>query len=394
MVEEQPRIDSVVSALARDSGYMSFEELPTLITSRAERAGLFGIRLFLADRQQRTLNEVTGKGVDASQGGETLRVDGTVAGLTFMHSTITQIGDQQQFWVPVMNGSERLGVLYVEHAEARDDQAFRSFASIVGLLIVDKRTTSDSYARLIRNKPMAVSAEMQWTLMPPTTFANRRITVSGVSEPAYENAGDTFDFALAGDTAHLSLFDAMGHDNAAGLLANLTVGACRNQRRYGTALKELPAAIEQTLARELVDSRFTTGLIAELDTATGVFSWVNCGHLPPVVLRDGSPVLTLECEVTHPLGMDFGLPVTVCHEQLQPGDRVLMYTDGVVEARDGQGREFGIDRFTQFIVRHEADKLPVPETLRRLIQAVLAHHSGRLNDDATVLFCEWHPEDG
>lgn len=67
-----------------------------------------------------------------------------------------------------------------------------------------------------------------------------------------------------------------------------------------------------------------------------------------------------------------------------------MHTDGVTEARDSEGREFGIDRFVDFIVRHEADGLPVPETLRRLVQAVLAHHNGRIEDDATVLFCEWH----
>lgn len=390
MVERQPAIDSVVTKLARESGLISFEELPTFLAAEAEHAGLSGVRLFLADRRQRTLNEATGRGPNAGRGGERLRVDGTVAGLAFTHAKNIRVGDQQRFWVPILNGTERLGVLYIHHAEHADDQTLTSFASIVGLLVVDKRATSDSHARLVRNRPMAVSAEMQATLMPPHTFANKKVTISGITEPAYDNAGDSFDYALTCDTAHLALFDAMGHDNVAGMLANLTVGAFRNQRRSGTALEDLPAGVEKTLTEELVQSRFTTGILAELDLDTGEFSWVNCGHLPPVLLRKGVAVRTLECAPTHPLGMDFGVPVTVCREQLEPGDRVLMYTDGVIEARDAQGNEFGIDRFTDFIVRYEADKLPAPETLRRLTQAVMAHHNGKLNDDATVLYCEWH----
>lgn len=390
MVEEQPGIDSVAAKLARNSTLMTFEELPSILATETERVGLLGVRLYLADRQQRTLNEVTGQGPDAGQGGERLRVDGTVAGLAFIHTKILQVHDRPRFWVPILDGSERLGVLYVHHAEDTDEQALNTLAGVVGLLVASKRSPSDSYARLIRRRPMSVAAEMQWTLMPPNTFANKRFTISALTEPAYENAGDSFDYALADDTVCLALFDAMGHDNAAGLLANLTVGAFRNRRRLGTSLKDMPAALEEILTEDFVRTRFTTGIIAYLATKTGMFSWVNCGHLPPVLLRAGSQIRDLDCVPTHPLGMDFGIPVTVCHEQLEPGDRILMYTDGMIETRDPQGREFGIDRFVDFIVRREADRMPVPETLRRLIHAVMAHHGDRLEDDATVLYCEWH----
>ncbi|PNG16330.1 PP2C family protein-serine/threonine phosphatase, partial [Streptomyces cahuitamycinicus] len=87
---------------------------------------------------------------------------------------------------------------------------------------------------------------------------------------------------------------------------------------------------------------------------------------------------------------DLGLPTTLCREQLEPGDQLLLYTDGIIEARDAKGREFGRDRFVDFVIRHQADGLPAPETLRRLVRAVLEHHNGHLNDDATVLLCEWH----
>ncbi|MFG2881423.1 PP2C family protein-serine/threonine phosphatase [Streptomyces sp. NPDC048297] len=83
------------------------------------------------------------------------------------------------------------------------------------------------------------------------------------------------------------------------------------------------------------------------------------------------------------------LNVDTTHHQLQPGDRLLLYTDGIVEARDAEGREFGRDRFVDFIVRHHHGHQTLHETLRRLMHAVVEHHAGRLADDATVLLAEW-----
>jgi serine phosphatase RsbU (regulator of sigma subunit) len=82
----------------------------------------------------------------------------------------------------------------------------------------------------------------------------------------------------------------------------------------------------------------------------------------------------------------------LCREQLEPGDRVLLYTDGITEARNSRGREFGLQRFVDFVIRHHADGLPVPETLRRLVRSVLAYHDDQLQDDATVLLTEWQPD--
>ncbi|PDP89685.1 stage II sporulation protein E [Glycomyces fuscus] len=385
-MSEQSAIDSVVSALAVASHLSSFAELPALLAQESARAGLTDVHVYLSDRQERVLREVTGEGADAHRGGQEIRVDGTVAGLAYTKSEPVRVGEERRYWMPVMDGTERLGVLHVGSVE--DLLAVQTLASMVGLLVVDKRSNSDAYARLIRTRPMSVAAEMQWTLMPPSTFANTRVTVSAAAEPAHDNAGDSFDYALDRDVIHLAVFDAMGHDTAAGLIASLAVGAFRNERRSGTGLGEIPRAVEAVLIQEFVRTRFATAAIGELDVAAGVFSWVNCGHLPPVLIRGGR-AHELECEPTHPLGTDLGLPVTVCREQLEPGDRLLLYTDGVIEARDSRGREFGLERFVDFVIRHQADQLPVPETLRRLIQAVMAYHHGKLDDDATVLFCEW-----
>jgi len=81
--------------------------------------------------------------------------------------------------------------------------------------------------------------------------------------------------------------------------------------------------------------------------------------------------------------------LTVGHQQLEPGDRLLLYSDGVVEARTARGEFFGEDRLVDFTRRAELAGLPAPETLRRLTAAVLAHQGGRLQDDATLVLVDW-----
>jgi serine phosphatase RsbU (regulator of sigma subunit) len=182
----------------------------------------------------------------------------------------------------------------------------------------------------------------------------------------------------------------MGHDTASGLTSNLAVAAGRNLRLQGVPLRDVGRAIEEVLLEQDSSGRFVTAVLADLDLRTGVLTWVLHGHPAPVIIRSGRWVTSLRCEPGHPLGTDLGVDAEVCEEQLEPGDRVLLYTDGIVEARDPRKQEFGLARFVDFIIRHNAGGLAVPETLRRLTHSILEHHAGRLDDDATVLLLEWH----
>ena len=106
---------------------------------------------------------------------------------------------------------------------------------------------------------------------------------------------------------------------------------------------------------------------------TGHFEWVSAGHLEPLVLREGRAVKILEVPPMLPfgLGRSFGAPgtaATVGFEQLQPGDLLLLYTDGVTEARSPEGDFFGLDRLVDLVVRNLAAGLPAPE-MRRAIRA-------------------------
>jgi serine phosphatase RsbU (regulator of sigma subunit) len=385
----------LLRALLRASHLAAFEELPALIARHAHAAGLQVARFYVSDLQEDVLREATGQGLDAGEGGQQMRIDATLAGRVFRSAvpSSTSVDGRVQHWIPILDGTERLGVLRLDTDQDPDEQTravMEDLASIVGMLIISKRHHSDSYARLTRIQPMSVSAEMQWTLMPPRTFANHRVTIAAAMEPAYATAGDAFDYALAGDTVHMAIFDAMGHDTSAGLTANLAVATCRSQRRQDKGLVQVRDAIEATLIEQFSDMRFVTAVLADLDLTTGLLTWLSCGHEPPVLIRGGRWITHLTCQPVAPLGTGMDTEVTLCREQLEPGDRLLLYTDGIIEARDTRGEMFGRDRFVDFIIRHQADGMPAPETLRRLVHAVLDHHDGRLSDDATVLLCEWH----
>ncbi len=240
-----------------------------------------------------------------------------------------------------------------------------------------------------------LAAEMQHTTLPPLTFGSDRVVISGLLAPAYEVGGDVFDYAINGGTAHVAVFDAVGHGLQASLLSTLAVSCYRNCRRAGLDLADTACRIDEALDEMFGGERFVTALIGQLDLDTGLFRWVNAGHPAAMLLRGAQVVKELEGEPALPLGLSSlaggsgpaAFPVTT--ESLQPGDRILLLTDGVDEARTEDGAFFGRDRLADFVAREAATGLPTPEVMRRLQQAVLRHQVGQLQDDATTLLVEW-----
>ncbi|CAL9614279.1 hypothetical protein SUDANB6_05712 [Streptomyces sp. enrichment culture] len=384
--------------LMQASHTVTLEQLPRLIAEHTAAVGIYDTAVFVVDIRETVLRQLTGRGLDAGDGGQEFSVQGSLPGQAYQRVTLLAEPDKaggdtgrRRWWVAITNGVERLGALRAD-TDTDDEalrQALRDVASMTALLLLSKRSFSDSYARLVRTEPMNVAAEMQWNLTPPPAYAGQEATVGAVMEPAYRIGGDSFDYAVAGNTLHLGVFDAMGHDTTAGITASVAVAACRNARRQGASLAETSRRVEKILVEQFGTSRYVTGILADLDMDTGRLTWVNRGHHLPILLRGNRWTTELACPPAGPMGADLGLPVTEAIEQLEPGDRLLMYTDGVIEARDAQGQEFGRDRFIDFILRHHSGEHTLHETLRRLMAAVLNHHDDKLDDDATVLLTEW-----
>jgi len=133
-----------------------------------------------------------------------------------------------------------------------------------------------------------------------------------------------------------------------------------------------------------------TALIAELELSSGRLRWVSAGHPPPLLLRDGRLIKELDLEPAPPLGTRLATTApTVGQESLEPGDMLLLYTDGLSEARRPGGELFTVERLGQFIERQAAGGRPAPETLRGLREAIIDRREGTLRDDATALLVEW-----
>jgi serine phosphatase RsbU (regulator of sigma subunit) len=383
----------------RSSSLVPPDQLPELVAEAAELLGAAETVLYLVDYEQRVLTPMQ---VPSAEQRTAQSVDGTLAGRCF-RTGVSQLSDgpPARLWLPLLDGVERLGV--VEVVPGEDDfspsdpriQDLGQLAHLTAELLVSKQSYTDAYEWHRRQQPMALAAEMQHLLLPPHTFGTDRLVVSALVAPAYEMGGDAFDYALNGHIAHLAVFDAIGHGLQASALANVAVSCYRNSRRAGLDLAHAALLIDRTVAELFSGERFVTALLAQLDVVSGELRWVDAGHPAPLLLRGGHVVKELTGPTAMPLGLNglLGEPgaedFPVAVESLEPGDRLLLVTDGVDEARTEDGAFFGRDRLAEFAAREATSGLPTPEVLRRLHQAFLRYQTGLLQDDATTVLVEW-----
>ncbi|GAA2552304.1 PP2C family protein-serine/threonine phosphatase [Winogradskya consettensis] len=371
------------------------EDLSAMAMQAAGLLGVTALVIYVVDHRQRELLPLPG---DREPQPEPVAVDGTVAGRAYTTGTpqVVEAGDGGHVvWIPLLDGSERMGVLQVVTGGPLDEQAvddYATVAALVGELVVTCDLYSDTIERLRRREPMRLAAEMLRAQLPPLTFATSRVVIAGILEPCYDVGGDAFDYAVNEDTAHLALFDAVGHGSAGGMraviLASIALAAYRNARRGGLDLTATYHHLDDAV-RDHDRTGMITAVLAELDQDTGILRVISAGHPSGIVLRGGRVVTVLPTPTALPVTLGDRRPPVVIQEALEPGDQVLLYTDGITEARGKDGDPFGIDRLIDFATRAVADALPAAETARRLVHAILEYQQDCLQDDATILLLQW-----
>ncbi len=373
------------------------QSIPDIVSAEAAALGANDVVVYLVDFAQTTLEPMPDGRMHADPPGSE-QVVGTMAGRAFVDSRPTTASrpDGTRVWAPVIEGSDRTGVLALTVPDANDATvaACEELGLLTGYLIATQARTTDVYNLHRRRRALSLAASMQWDLLPPLVLKTERVAVAGILEPAYEVGGDCFDYALNDAMFNVALIDAVGHGVASALIASLAVGSYRHDRREGRTLEHMHTTLDEVIALHCADLAFATGQIAQIDVSTGTMTWTNAGHPLPLLIRGGKVVRELVCRPTPPWGLGVvstgDARPTVATEALEPGDAVIFYTDGVIEAHVPQGEFFGVERLSDLAGRHASDNLEPEEIIRLLVRSVLEYKVDQLADDATLVLVRWN----
>jgi serine phosphatase RsbU (regulator of sigma subunit) len=233
---------------------------------------------------------------------------------------------------------------------------------------------------------------MRSALVPDALPERPGLEIASCFLPANEDVGgDFFVVGARGDATVFVLGDVVGR----GLDAAMRASYVRTVLTSITRFEQDPARILTLTNDALMGDReegtdFITAVCLTYRPDTQDVTWALAGHPPPVLLDEGRE-LGQSGTPGPPLGVTQDFTVPSQATQLDPGSGILLYTDGIVEARTAGNEDFGLDRLGEFVGKALASRMPDAEVLRRLSHAVVDHHGGRLNDDATTVLLHWHP---
>ena len=388
----------IISELLKRANITPPDLLAADVAAALGDAGGNHLVIYVVDYEQATLQPVALASELLDDPPEGAAIAGTMAGRAFQRQEVVSAETEAgwRVWAPLVERAERLGVLELGFTSV-DDEIVRlceDLGRLVGHLLHTAGRYTDVVELRRRRRSMSLAAEMQWDmLLPALAFRSTQVGIAGLLEPAYEVAGDGFDYSLDGETLRFLMLDAMGHGLGAALASTLALAAFRHGRRSGLDLAGIAHGIDDALVSQFGGEMFVTAHIGALDTATGRFDWVNAGHPPPLLARGSKVVGEINCRPCYPLGLGILEPeIGTC--QLEPGDTLVFYSDGVIEARPDADRrdQFGIDRLKDLLERHLGLGLVAAEVLRRTVRTVMAHRAESLEDDATLVLMEWRPD--
>jgi len=236
---------------------------------------------------------------------------------------------------------------------------------------------------------LEVARQIQFGLLPFEPWERAGFTACSAMRPANTVGGDYFDIVELGEgRVAVVMGDVAGKGMPAALLMALLQGSLRTLLTAGLRSCEVMAKLNAHLFANIPSNRLVTLFYGELDPVTGRLLYVNAGHNPPLLVRGSGAIERLTATAVA-LGVVSETPFEAGEVDFAPGDRLLLYTDGVTEAENALEEEFGEGRLTRFLDAHRAD------TDRGLLDGVLAnvllHGQGvKPRDDMTLMVLGRH----
>jgi sigma-B regulation protein RsbU (phosphoserine phosphatase) len=238
---------------------------------------------------------------------------------------------------------------------------------------------------------LQLAQTVQKSLLPQQAPETPHLEVAAFSRPAQMIGGDYFDFFEFGNGLQgLVIADVAGH----GISAALHMASVQALLRTLVPANTSPAAVVEHVQRLLIHNvrfaNFVTLFLASFDPVSWELTYCNAGHNPPILVRQaasGEKLLHRLAPTGAAVGLVEGLALGEATIRLDPGDMLLLYTDGITEAMDAAGEPFGDERLMQ-VVGQRPDSSP-KELIQDIRQALL-HFTGQqpLADDTTLVACK------
>jgi serine phosphatase RsbU (regulator of sigma subunit) len=262
-------------------------------------------------------------------------------------------------------------VVFVIHRYARQQQS---------LLKTVERQRDDLL------KDVELAAQVQRLFLPSSSGKPviAGLDIAGMMHPARVIGGDYYDFfSVAPQTAQTIIADVSGKGVPAALLMSATAAALRLEANRDRSVLEQVRSLNAEICAVSDPEQYVTLLVAEIDTQQQVVRYVNCGHNSALLFRAKSGTLSRMNSSCPPIGL---FPQEICGlacESLADGDVLLFYTDGVTEAENRQGEEFGIERLSATVQRGAS--LSADDLMADVYNAAADFCGDNFNDDVTIL---------
>ena len=291
--------------------------------------------------------------------------------------------------IPIVTNSKVIGALNLESNRTdafsrADAELLQAFAIAAAIGIEKARLHKEVVEKHLIDQQLRIARDVQGGLLPAGPPSLRGYDIAGLNIPAWDIGGDYFDYLpLSANRLGLVVADVSGKGVPAALLMATFRAALRSEARRPASISEVIADVHWTLSDSMDDSRYVTAIYGELDAATATFSYVNCGHNPPLVIQPDGTWRRLP-NGGRAIGMFGFVPAPCTGLALGEGDVLVLYTDGVVEAADEEGVEFGEARIARVLA--ESALRPARVMVDVLVDAVRAF-TGRehYEDDFTVV---------
>jgi len=274
----------------------------------------------------------------------------------FASQTMALLGVRSVLAVPLsVDESTVFGIIYADTPTYENTfteehlNILTTLASVASIRVENATLTDERIERERMERELALATEIQQRFQPSASPKVPGYELQGISFACYEIGGDYYDFIPKHDGKMLiALGDVSGKGTAAALLMSSLHAAIHAQTAARSTLTETVTSVNEYLANNTPANRFITLFVAELDPETGDLSYINAGHNPPLVARKDGAVEELESG-GFPLGIMPKTEFELGKTNLQPGDGLVIYSDGVSEAVNPDGEEYGMDRLTEVI---------------------------------------------